>query len=187
MRRECAQRRDALQQALSAVRAMTRIILYDYLASHESFVHGIDPSGDVMGTAGRRPADEENMSASANKIAAVVLMLGLPAATALADSPPKLNVAPSCDAAARGAISAGRDKEACLVDERTAEDVLAQNWSKYDAADKTQCVGNVKTGGPASYVELLSCLEIMRDAKAIRQGDALAPPDRPSGLMRRRR
>jgi len=32
-----------------------------------------------------------------------------------------------------GAISAGRDKEACLVDERTAEGVLAQNWSKYNA------------------------------------------------------
>jgi hypothetical protein len=166
---------------------MTRIILYDRLASHESFVHGVDPLGDVMGAAARPPADEENMSASANKIAAVVLILSLPAAIALADSPPKLDVSPSCDAAARGAISAGRDKEACLVDERTAEGVLAQNWSKYDAADKTQCVGNVKTGGPASYVELLSCLEIMRDAKAIRQGDVLAPSDRPSGLMRRRR
>ncbi len=127
------------------------------------------------------------MSASANKIAVVVLMLGLPAAVALADSPPRLDVAPSCEAAARGAISAGRDKEACLVDERTAESVLAQNWSKYDAADKTQCVGNVKTGGPASYVELLSCIEIMRDAKAIRQGDLLTPAGQPSGLTRRRR
>src|SRR5215470_6309330 len=127
------------------------------------------------------------MSAFANKIAAVVLMFGLPAASAFADSPPKLNVSPSCDAAARGAISAGRDKEACLVDERTAEDVLAQNWSKYDAADKTQCVGNVKTGGPASYVELLSCLEIMRDAKAIRQTDPLMGGDPPPQPSRRRR
>jgi len=127
------------------------------------------------------------MPACANKIAVVVLMLGLPAAVARADNPPKLNVAPSCDAAARGAISAGRDKEACLLDERTAENVLAQNWSKYNAADKTQCVGNVKTGGPASYVELLSCLEIMRDAKAIREGEALAPTGQPSGVMRRRR
>jgi hypothetical protein len=127
------------------------------------------------------------MPACANKIAVVVLMLGLPAAVARADNPPKLNVAPSCDAAARGAISAGRDKEACLLDERTAENVLAQNWSKYNAADKTQCVGNVKTGGPASYVELLSCLEIMRDAKAIREGEPLAPTGQPSGVMRRRR
>ena len=127
------------------------------------------------------------MSASANKIAVVVLMLGLSAAIALADGPPKLNVTPSCEAAARGAISAGRDREACLVDERTAESVLAQNWSKYNAADKTQCVGNVKTGGPASYVELLSCIEIMRDAKAIREGELLGPSGPPLGPIRRRR
>ena len=127
------------------------------------------------------------MSASISKIAIVAVMLGLPAGIARADSPPKLDVTPSCDAAARGAISAGRDKEACLVDERSAESVLVQNWSKYDPADKTQCVGNVRTGGPASYVELLSCLEIMRDAKAIRQGELPATSDPPPGLMRRRR
>jgi hypothetical protein len=127
------------------------------------------------------------MSAPANKIAVVILMLALPAAIARADSPPKLDVVPSCEAAARGAISAGRDKDACLNDEQTAQNILAQNWSKYDAADKTQCVGNVKTGGPASYVELLSCLEIMRDAKTIRAGESLTTTSQPSGLTRRRR
>lgn len=127
------------------------------------------------------------MSAFANKIAVVALLLALPAAMARADSPPKLDVAPSCNAAARGAISAGRDKEACLADEHTAESVLVQDWTKYNAADKTQCVGNVRTGGPASYVELLSCLEIMRDAKAIRQSDPLMSSDLPQGPRRRRR
>jgi hypothetical protein len=122
------------------------------------------------------------MSAPANKIAVAILMLALPAAIVRADSPPKLDVAPSCEAAARGAITAGRDKDACLNDEQTAE-----NWSKYDPVDKAQCVGNVKTGGPASYVELLSCLEIMRDAKTIRAGEPLTTTGQPSGLMRRRR
>lgn len=140
-----------------------------------------------MDTAKGRPQNEEIMSAAATKIAVVILMLALPAAIARADSPPKLNVAPSCEAAARGAITAGRDKDSCLNDEQTAESALAQNWSKYDPADKTQCVGNVKTGGPASYVELLSCLEIMRDAKTIRAGDPITTTDQPSGLMRRRR
>ena len=111
------------------------------------------------------------MSVSAIRIAPVVLSLGLLTAIAFADSPPKLNVGPSCNAAARGAIVIGRDKEACMGDERAAQDTLNQNWSKYNAADKTQCIGNVKTGGPASYVELLSCLEIMRDAKSIRETD----------------
>jgi hypothetical protein len=94
----------------------------------------------------------------------------------------------SGNAAARGAISAGRDKESCLADERTAEETLNQNWSKYSAADKIQCVGNVKTGGPPSYVELLSCLEIMRDAKEIREADQLAPPPQtPAASPTRRR
>jgi hypothetical protein len=30
----------------------------------------------------------------------------------------------------------------------------------------------VTTGGPPSYVELLSCVEILRDARNIRNGDA---------------
>ncbi len=127
------------------------------------------------------------MSALTNRIALAAPLLVLQLAFAAADSPPKFDVVPSCSAAARGAISAGRDKEACLSDEQAAENVLAQNWSKYNADDKTQCIGNVKTGGPASYVELLSCLEIMRDAKAIRAGDALAGPDQPSLRSRRRK
>ena len=127
------------------------------------------------------------MSAFTNRITLVALSLGLQNALALADGPPKLDVLPSCNAAARGAVSAGRDKEACLSDERTAENSLTQNWSKFNAADKIQCIGNVKTGGPASYVELLSCLEIMRDAKAIRQNDPLAQPDQPRPTGRRRR
>jgi hypothetical protein len=133
-------------------------------------------------------ANEETMSAFANSIALVALSLGLQTAIAAADSPPTLNVGPSCDAAARGSVMLGRDKEACLGDERTAQDTLKQNWSKFNAADKTQCIGNVKSGGPASYVELLSCLEIMRDAKAIRETDPGIPSDQvaaPAGRRRR--
>jgi hypothetical protein len=119
---------------------------------------------------------------SASKIATAVLLLGLSAAAAFADSPPMLDVTPSCDAAARGAnISAGRDKESCLSDERVAKDKLIKDWSDFNAADKVQCVGSVRTGGPASYVELLSCLEVMRDAKKYREGGGpLALPERPA-------
>jgi hypothetical protein len=115
------------------------------------------------------------MSAFAVRIASLAILLGGPVA-ALADSPPELNVGPSCDAAARGAIAAGRDREACMGDERAAKDLLAKGWDKYAPADKSQCVGMNSKGGPASYVELLSCLEIMRDAKSIRETDSLAPP-----------
>jgi hypothetical protein len=87
--------------------------------------------------------------------------------------PPVLQVGTSCEAAGRGAVVLGRNKEACLADETAAQDTLRQNWAKYAANDKTQCVGMTKTGGPASYVELLSCLEIMRDARQIQNADPL--------------
>ena len=90
-----------------------------------------------------------------------------------AGGPPTLQVGPSCEAAGRGAIVLGRNKEACLADETTAQDTLKQNWSKYVASDKSDCLGMVTTGGPASYVELLSCVEILRDARNIRNADAL--------------
>jgi len=126
------------------------------------------------------------MSAVAVRIALIAMTLGAQTAVALADNPPTLNVGPSCEAAARGAIVMGRDKQACMGDENAALDVLKQNWNQYNSRDKVQCVGNVKTGGPASYVELLSCLEIMRDAKTIRDTDPLdrGPSD---PLVRRRR
>jgi hypothetical protein len=87
--------------------------------------------------------------------------------------PPVLQVGPSCEAAGRGAVVLGRNKEACLADENAALDTLKQNWSKYAATDKTLCLGMETTGGPASYVELLSCLEVNRDARNIQNADPL--------------
>jgi hypothetical protein len=101
-----------------------------------------------------------------------------------AGGPPTLQVGPSCEAAGRGAVVLGRNKEACLGDETTAQDTLKQNWSKYPAIDKTTCTGMTTTGGPASYVELLSCLEILRDAKSIEATDPLASGDVESGTSR---
>jgi Protein of unknown function (DUF3551) len=107
------------------------------------------------------------------------LLLAPPVTTAVADEPPKLDITTPCNAAAQFALLAGRDKDACVNDERMAETTLAQNWSTYSADDKSQCVGTVKTGGPSSYVELLSCIEVLQDAKQIREGDPLMRSDRP--------
>jgi hypothetical protein len=94
--------------------------------------------------------------------------------------PPTLQVGTSCEAAGRGSVVLGRDKKACLGDETTAQ-------SKYSATDKTQCVGMATTGGPASYVELLSCLEIMRDARNIHNADALESDNSAISARRRNR
>jgi hypothetical protein len=69
----------------------------------------------------------------------------------------------------------------------TAQDTLRQNWPKYASADKSDCIGMVTTGGPASYVELLSCVEILRDARNIRNADALEADDSAVSSPRSRR
>jgi hypothetical protein len=90
-----------------------------------------------------------------------------------AGGPPILQVVPSCEAAGSGSVVAGRNKDSCLADETTAQDTLKQNWPRYLAADKSDCVTLENNGGPASYVELLSCLEVMRDARTIQKEDPL--------------
>src|SRR5215470_744256 len=84
---------------------------------------------------------------------------------ACAGGPPELDVRISCSAAARGSVAAGGSgQQACLADERTAKDTLAKDWTTFSLSARTQCVGMNRTGGPPSYVELLVCLEMMRDA-----------------------
>jgi hypothetical protein len=116
------------------------------------------------------------MRAFAAVIVFVAVSLGVQAGSALADEPPKLNVRPSCEAAARGSVVIGRSTAACLDDENGAFEEIKKNWSSYARTDRDDCVGMVKTGGPASYVELISCLNITRDARTIRGGSLLAGP-----------
>ncbi len=101
----------------------------------------------------------------------IALSLAPQSVSALADTPPKLDVGPSCNAAAGYAGLVGRNKASCMSDESEALNVLNKNWSQYSSFDKTDCVGMVKTGGPPSYVELLSCLEMMRDVAAIHKSE----------------
>jgi hypothetical protein len=108
-------------------------------------------------------------------VAFLMALLSTRFGNSAADSVPKLNVRPSCESAAAGAVVAGRDTEACLQDERGAQDEIIQKWSKHAPTDKAQCVGMVNTGGPASYVELLSCLDIMKDSREIRKNEVAEP------------
>jgi hypothetical protein len=106
-------------------------------------------------------------------------------ARASAGGSPTLNVGPSCEAAARGAVILGRNKEACLADETTAQDTLKQNWSKYGATDKSECIGMVTTGAPASYVELLSPrIRIHKSTGLARARETRCAEDRPSSMIR---
>jgi hypothetical protein len=80
---------------------------------------------------------------------------------AAADPVPTLNVGPGCHAIVD---VAQMSEEGCLRDEQAARDNLAKVWSQFAAGDKTSCVDQTKDFNP-SYVELLTCLELLRDAR----------------------
>lgn len=120
-------------------------------------------------------------------VSVAAFLAAVVAAPAGADDVPTLQIGPSCDAAGRGTVVLGRSKESCIADETAARDALRKNWSKYSATDKQQCLGMEKAGGPSSYVELQSCLEIRRDAQGIRNADPLESDRSPLGTRRNRR
>ena len=42
-------------------------------------------------------------------------------------------------------------------------------WLQTPSAERSQCIGTVAVGGSPSYVELVVCLEMMRDLRAHRE------------------
>ena len=56
------------------------------------------------------------------------------------------------------------DFDRCQRDESAALDQLRASWTQFVDADRRTCLGATTIGGFASYVELLTCLEMARDA-----------------------
>ena len=57
--------------------------------------------------------------------------------------------------------------------EQAARDTLAGVWKEFSAGQQQRCTSLVHMGGPPSYVELLTCLEMAKQAKAIPDGDSM--------------
>jgi hypothetical protein len=57
------------------------------------------------------------------------------------------------------------DQARCSRDEAAALRQLQDAWAQYAGADRKSCTAETTTGDFASYVELLTCLEIARDAE----------------------
>ena len=66
----------------------------------------------------------------------------------------------------------------CSKDEVAALARLKTRWTQFVGADKSTCIPEATIGGFTSYVELLTCLEMARDARSERQGcrDAASCP-----------
>src|SRR3981189_1862943 len=89
---------------------------------------------------------------------------------AAADKVPDFNVEASCrDAASRAAPVGTFD--ACMRKEREARVEVAGQWAEFTSGDKSHCLGLSSLGGMPTYTELLTCLELARDARNLRGGD----------------
>jgi hypothetical protein len=80
---------------------------------------------------------------------------------------PNLDAARSCRAEAAGSLGAKKDNESCLKTEQAARDQLAKDWTGFATGDRSTCTGQSSIGGQATYTELLTCLEMMRDARKL--------------------
>jgi len=85
----------------------------------------------------------------------------------VADKVPTLDYAKSCRAAVAAAAMPNRDENACLADEKQAKAKLDEEWHNFTDDQQRHCTLLSMTGGPPSYVELLTCVEMSQAAAAL--------------------
>jgi hypothetical protein len=94
---------------------------------------------------------------------ATTLLIGT-VTVAAAESVPTINVQPSCRSEAEGIIGLKQDIDTCLKIEQNVRDVLVKQWDEFVPADRASCVRLTTMSGAGTYTELLTCLEMKRDA-----------------------
>jgi hypothetical protein len=77
----------------------------------------------------------------------------------VSDTVPTFNIAGEC----RYEGGSAANVEQCSRDETAALAQLKTEWAQFAGADQKTCMVTTTTGGFASYVELLTCLEMACD------------------------
>jgi hypothetical protein len=103
------------------------------------------------------------------------------------DGIPTLDVRPVCRGIASQSADPGvgqRDQantfQQCIESERTVLEQLKRRWAEFSAADRRHCVTLATTGGESSNTELLTCLEMARDVRALRSAASAAETTKPA-------
>ena len=96
----------------------------------------------------------------------IPLALGATLLHAVADNIPSLNVESGCRAAAKmgDQLSLDTSLRQCLADESSARAELEKQWTQFPPTLRQRCLATTETGGNPSYVEVLVCLQMGRDA-----------------------
>lgn len=123
------------------------------------------------------------VSTIAAAFAAFAALAACPLPAGAADGVPQFDVKPSCRAATQAADEVNRaanklhpgDRSAdnCVTDETNAKAKLRDQWGRYTVAQRQHCTRLATLGGLPSYVELLTCLDMAKEAANI-------PSDKPA-------
>ena len=100
------------------------------------------------------------MAFSRSALAAVMAAAFVTAAHAA--EVPKLDVSSTCRPLG-GDKSLQINTERCFKSEQEARDQLTRQWVDFPAPDRSLCTQTATMGGTASYVALITCLEMKRD------------------------
>jgi hypothetical protein len=102
---------------------------------------------------------------------AVLASLAVSVSAARSDEYPTLNVAPICHGITdQSDLQEGLRKvsfDQCIQAEQVDRDSMIKEWSTFSAGDKRHCIAEVTMGGLSSYTELVTCLEMARDVRAL--------------------
>jgi hypothetical protein len=124
-------------------------------------------------------------------ILAKVLALSVQLVVPVSDGVPTLNVDQVCTGIAQqGGVTfhdsaVAQEKKDCIDSEQAIRQELVKQWSSFNGSDKVHCTNESTMGGESSYTELLTCLEMARDVRAMRaaepqdaMGTPLGPPQK---------
>ena len=100
-------------------------------------------------------------------LSVAAISLGAQAITAAAQDVPTYDVRVTCRAEAQGDPGAGA-LATCMADEQSAREQLIRQWAQFTAENKAGCM-QIETGISQirSYVELVTCLQMRKDAKGL--------------------
>lgn len=95
-------------------------------------------------------------------LALMASLVSSPLLIDVSDKPPNLNYMPVCK-------DAGLSQAGLKSCELRARAKLNNGWSQFREGDRNECAANagITGSGGASYVDLLSCLQMTRDARKL--------------------
>ena len=89
-----------------------------------------------------------------------IVILATLSPVAVSDAVPKFDIGREC----RFEGGSTADIDRCSDDESAALRQLETEWAQFTGVDKSTCLAVATAAGFASYVELLTCLEMAREA-----------------------